>query len=82
MNKIVEEYLISNGVFEDGKEPIDLSGIKEKGFVTAYEYLKILGFSLKKSKEIIRSRGLICSGEPVESLEEIVEIDKVKIKLA
>ena len=82
MNRSVQEYLNSNGVYDDGRDPIDISKMKEKGFLSAYEYMKVLGFDLRKSKDIIRRHGLICNGDPVDSLEELVEVDKVKIKLA
>jgi hypothetical protein len=82
MKTPVKEYLKSSGVYNDGSDPIDLSKVKEEGFVSAYEYLKVLGFDLKKSKELVRSQNLICGGEPVDSLEELIEVNKVKIKLA
>ena len=81
MTGAVKEYLDSNGVYNSGKDPIDISKVKEKEFMSAYEYLKAFGFDLKKSKQIIRESGLICNGESVDTLEELVEVHKVKIKL-
>ena len=82
MNRPLDAYLEKEGIFDDGSDVIDLRYIKTREMVSAFEYLKALGIGLKRAKMMIRNGQFMSGGQRIESLEELVEPNKVIIKLA
>ena len=82
MKNVLNDYLMAQEVLDDGSNIIDLNDIRSREMISAYEYLKGFGFSLRKSKALIRNQYVISNGKVVSSLEELVEPTKIKVKLA